>query len=76
MSSFSALQLAASSSAIVSASSVSTAIGLSLSPSVCLDSHNFMVWKELTMSSLAGAGLHGYLDGTETSLAKMIRGGP
>jgi hypothetical protein len=76
MSSSSALQLSASSSTIVSVSIVSTAIGLSPSPSVCLDSHNFMVWKEMTMPSLAGGGLHGDLDGTETSLAKMIRGGP
>jgi hypothetical protein len=39
-----ALQLTAPSGAIVSASTASTSIGLSSSPSVRLDAHNFMLW--------------------------------
>jgi hypothetical protein len=41
---FLALQLTAPSGAIVSASTASTYIGLSSSPSVRLDAHNFMLW--------------------------------
>jgi hypothetical protein len=53
------LQLAAPLGVIISASNATTVglVGLSTSRSVRLDAHNFMLWKGLTVPSLAGADL-------------------
>jgi hypothetical protein len=77
MSSFSALVLASPSGAIVSVPNASTAAGLSAlsSLSVRLDAHNFMLWRGITVPALAGAGLHGHLDGTAVAPSKTIKQG-
>jgi hypothetical protein len=77
MSSTSALALATPSRAIVSVPNASTAVGLSASSSVSvrLHTHNFMLWKGLTVPALAGTGLHGHLDGTAEVPANTIKEG-
>jgi histone deacetylase 1/2 len=60
---------------IVFASNASTIVGLSASPSICLDAHNFMLWKGLTMPSLVGAGLHRHLDSTAAARDMTIKEG-
>jgi hypothetical protein len=77
MSSTSALALATPSRAIVSVPNASPAVGLSASSSVSvhLHTHNFMLWKRLTVPALAGIGLHGHLDGTAEAPANTINKG-
>jgi hypothetical protein len=67
--------LASPSRAIISVPNASTIVGLSTSSSVSvrLDAHNFMLWKGLP--ALAGAGLHGHLDGTAAAPATTIKEG-
>jgi hypothetical protein len=71
----SALALDAPSRAIVPVPNAFIAVGLSASSSVCLDDHNFMLWKGLTVPALPGAGLYGNLDGTAAAPAKTIKEG-
>jgi hypothetical protein len=77
MYSTSALVLASPSVTIVSVPNASSAIGLSASSSVSvrLNTHNFMLWKGLTVPTLVGAGLHDHLDGTAVAPTKTIKEG-
>jgi hypothetical protein len=36
-------------------------------PALRLNRSNFMLWRTLSLPNLSGAGLHGYLDGTQGS---------
>jgi hypothetical protein len=69
--------LASPSGTIVSFPNTSTAIGLSASSSIYvrLDAQTFMFWKGLIMPALAGACLHGHLDGTTAAMANTIKEG-
>jgi hypothetical protein len=62
---------------IVSVPNAPTTTGLSASffVSVHLDAHNFMLWKGLTVPGLAGASLHGHLDGIAAAPAKTMKEG-
>jgi histone deacetylase 1/2 len=77
MSSTFALTLASPSGAIISVPNASIFVGLSASSgvSVLLDAQNFMLWKGLTVPALAGAGLHGHLDGTAAAPTQTIKEG-
>jgi histone deacetylase 1/2 len=77
MSSTSALALALPSGATISVPNASTSVGLSASSgvSVRLDTQNFMLWKGLTVPALAGAGLHGHIDGTTAAPTQTIKEG-
>ncbi|XP_071683602.1 uncharacterized protein [Lolium perenne] len=70
MGSTGALQLSSSISALPVAPPASIS-----APAVRLDATNFTLWKGLTLPNLSGAGLHGYLDGTEEAPAKTIKQG-
>jgi hypothetical protein len=77
MSSTLTLVLASPSGAIVSVPNASTFASLfaSSSVSVRLDAYNFVLWKRLTLPALAGAILHGHLDGTAAAPTQTIKEG-
>ena len=66
----SSLQISTSVGAISSAS----ASIVVTPPSVRLDAGNFMLWKGLILPNIAGAGLSGYLDGTEVPVKTIKKG--
>jgi hypothetical protein len=73
-SSSSALQLSTVLGLIVTLPTTVTAAPIPV-PQVHLDRSNFMLWRSLTLSNFAGAGLHGHLDGTLSSPKKTITQG-
>jgi hypothetical protein len=77
MSSTSTLMLSSPSGVIISVPNASTFASLSASSSVSvrLDAYNFVLWKRLTLPALAGAILHGHLDGTAAAPTQTIKEG-
>jgi hypothetical protein len=75
------LQLSQTAGALSSSTAASVSAGIASSTSsppaisVQLDAGNFMLWKGLILPNIAGAGLHGYIDGTEVAPAKTISQG-
>ncbi|KAI4988954.1 hypothetical protein ZWY2020_036271 [Hordeum vulgare] len=68
-----ALSLSTSVGALVSPATVMAPATVSVPAlSVRLGRTNFLLWKGISNAVLAGANLHGYLDGTEAAPAKLV----
>ena len=67
------MSVAQTSGAIVSSPVASIPAALAVPTiSVRLGRHNFMFWGGITSTVLAGANLHGHLDGTKAAPAKTL----
>src|SRR4051812_5439523 len=69
-----AMQLSSSAGAIIPATPSAPTAPPTAVPvaSIRLDRSNFILWRTLILPNFAGAGLHGYLDGTVEAPSKTV----